>query len=273
MSGTQVNPANSPKVNIRLSSLETITQKEYNLKAWFGDSKVVDAQGRPLVVYHGTSADITTFKNENLGTATGAKSAQQGHFFVADPGVAVSYAHHAATGAKVQQAMAKADALEIKAQLTSKQADWDAVDKAVEEHEALEGEVAVERLRGQNVLPVYLAIRNPMTYDANGQAFTDISDEINKVLQDAKRAGHDGVILRNLDDDPGFNGRVADHFVVFEPTQIKSAIGNSGLYLRDSSSLTDHGAVLTLANAGAAKSHIDGVLSCELRSKVKKVKP
>lgn len=30
-------------------------------KAWFGDSKVVDEQGKPLVVYHGTNADFTAF--------------------------------------------------------------------------------------------------------------------------------------------------------------------------------------------------------------------
>ena len=34
-------------------------------KAWFGDSKVVDAQGKPLVVYHGTGTkDITVFNRE-----------------------------------------------------------------------------------------------------------------------------------------------------------------------------------------------------------------
>ena len=33
-------------------------------KKWFGDSKVVDAQGRPLVVYHGTDApEFTVFRN------------------------------------------------------------------------------------------------------------------------------------------------------------------------------------------------------------------
>jgi len=30
-------------------------------KQWFGDSKVVDADGKPLVVYHGTTADFTRF--------------------------------------------------------------------------------------------------------------------------------------------------------------------------------------------------------------------
>lgn len=36
-------------------------------KKWFGASKVVDAQGRPLVVYHGTNADIDTFDKEKVG--------------------------------------------------------------------------------------------------------------------------------------------------------------------------------------------------------------
>jgi tRNA G10 N-methylase Trm11 len=31
-------------------------------KRWFGDSKVVDAQGKPLVVYHGTNKDIAKFE-------------------------------------------------------------------------------------------------------------------------------------------------------------------------------------------------------------------
>lgn len=34
-------------------------------KRWFGDSKVVDAEGKPLVVYHGTGADISAFDFEN----------------------------------------------------------------------------------------------------------------------------------------------------------------------------------------------------------------
>lgn len=32
-----------------------------NFRRWFGESKVVDEDGRPLVVYHGTTADFTSF--------------------------------------------------------------------------------------------------------------------------------------------------------------------------------------------------------------------
>lgn len=37
-------------------------------KKWFGASKVVDARGHPLVVYHGTNADIDAFDKEKVGT-------------------------------------------------------------------------------------------------------------------------------------------------------------------------------------------------------------
>jgi hypothetical protein len=33
-----------------------------NFWKWFGDSEIVDNKGRPLVMYHGTSNDFSTFK-------------------------------------------------------------------------------------------------------------------------------------------------------------------------------------------------------------------
>ena len=37
-----------------------------NFYKWFGDSKVIDEQGRPLVVYHGTNAEFDTFKGTKI---------------------------------------------------------------------------------------------------------------------------------------------------------------------------------------------------------------
>ena len=39
-------------------------------KKWFGDSKVVDENGKPLVVYHGTNAEFDTFDKNKIGSAT-----------------------------------------------------------------------------------------------------------------------------------------------------------------------------------------------------------
>jgi len=52
-------------------------------KAWFGDSKVVDADGKPLVVYHGTTADFNKFDPAKRGSVTGVADAKEGFFFAA----------------------------------------------------------------------------------------------------------------------------------------------------------------------------------------------
>jgi len=44
-------------------------QTAENFVKWFGDSKVVDADGNPLTVYHGTDAEFTEFKIGDNGTA------------------------------------------------------------------------------------------------------------------------------------------------------------------------------------------------------------
>jgi hypothetical protein len=41
-------------------------------KSWFGDSKVVDENGEPLIVYHATNADFTEF-DTNLGSGVAGK--------------------------------------------------------------------------------------------------------------------------------------------------------------------------------------------------------
>ena len=54
---------------------------------WFGDSKVVDENGRPLVVYHGTSADISVFDTEKGDTENG----EMGTFFTTSKDFANEY--------------------------------------------------------------------------------------------------------------------------------------------------------------------------------------
>lgn len=60
---------------------------------WFGDSAVVDSQGRPLVVYHGTNGDISTF---DLARAEESQAGQisgvPGFYFGISPDTADRYA-------------------------------------------------------------------------------------------------------------------------------------------------------------------------------------
>lgn len=65
---------------------------------WFGNSKVVDKDGQPLVVYHGTANSFAEFSSKLLGGATGAPSAKLGFFFAGSPITANKYARNAEKG-------------------------------------------------------------------------------------------------------------------------------------------------------------------------------
>ncbi len=54
-------------------------------KAWFGDSKVVDGDGKPLVVYHGTDKDFESFRKRDTGKET------NGLWFTTDKEMASSF--------------------------------------------------------------------------------------------------------------------------------------------------------------------------------------
>ena len=46
---------------------------------WFGESKVVDAQGKPLVVYHGTFSDFSKFSDRKLGENTDGNASSESY--------------------------------------------------------------------------------------------------------------------------------------------------------------------------------------------------
>lgn len=129
-------------------------------KRWFGDSKVVDENGEPLVVYHGAKWDIEdgVFRMEKGMLGTGA-------YFTSDPKEADFYTSNAAW---------RTDA---------------------------------------NIVPAFVTIKNP--YYAK--------DKWDKGALKAKENGYDGVILLKAD------GTV-EWAIPFDPTQIKSAIGNNGQF-------------------------------------------
>lgn len=69
-----------PKVP-SFSGSKDITKTEA-FKKWFGNSKVVDENGKPLVVYHGTDSDFNTFHTEGINNLA---------FFTDNPEVAKDY--------------------------------------------------------------------------------------------------------------------------------------------------------------------------------------
>lgn len=53
-------------------------------KSWFGDSKITNRDGKPLTMYHGTSADFTAFDTTRSGQSTTHPTATLGFFFTND---------------------------------------------------------------------------------------------------------------------------------------------------------------------------------------------
>lgn len=72
-----VNGKERPTTNSNGQPIAATEEAVRNFWEWFGDSKVVDEQGRPLVVYHGTTASFDVFDP--------ARSKTTGVFFSAKP--------------------------------------------------------------------------------------------------------------------------------------------------------------------------------------------
>jgi hypothetical protein len=179
-----------------------------NFRRWFGDSKVVDEKGEPLVVYHGTGADIDAFRG-------------RGRFYFAEkPEYAASFAG-----------------------------------KYFDEY------------KRPNIMPVYLSVQKPLDLTALGGDFVSTNDLVAalekagaiKTAQAVKdrqfekygrkqgvnvwELWHESPIREAVKDD-GFDGVIQIEqaakdessmhesrvVMVFNPTQIKSAIGNNGDY-------------------------------------------
>lgn len=115
-------------------------------KSWFGDSKVVDEQGRPLVVYHGSTHDFAAFKprktnpGNDFGRGIYATSSQED-----------ASSNYAGEGPDLT------DRITRRAEQIASDNDWEYDDpRAVEK--------ARKELSGgaPNVMPLYLRIENPL---------------------------------------------------------------------------------------------------------------
>jgi hypothetical protein len=141
-------------------------------KKWFGDSKVVDENGDPLVVYHGTLSSFDTFDKAAVGKNYGKFA--RGLHFTSEQKRANFYAFM---------------------------------------YPEFYGKYS------PNIVPAYLSMKNPLVIDSGEESPIAYLDE-NPVAEELL-AGRDGIIV---------NGNGEQHFVVFEPEQIKSAVGNRGTF-------------------------------------------
>ena len=180
----------------KLARMVSPEESAANFKRWFGDSKVLDEAGKPLVVYHGTRGDFDAF-DPSLSGSKSKTGAPEGSFFFSDkPDVASSYTV------------------------------------------SYQGDFGQTLYPGANVVPANIAIKKPLRVNAKGDNWRDIQYkgeflDINEIVERAKESGkYDGVIVKNVRDKGVGNveSKTSTTIVPFDPTQIKSAIGNRGTW-------------------------------------------
>lgn len=165
-------------------------------KRWFAGSRVVDAAGQPLVVYHGTDKSFTVFK---------ANGALQAAYFSNREDLARSYANERARRSGAEEATLSVY-LQISNPLVidANGSQWDDISIGGIENNSK----AVKDLEKRGVSSI----------------------TTNRAAEIAEKYGFDGVVINNVVDGYGYNKGApkGSIYVAFRPEQIKSAIGNNG---------------------------------------------
>ena len=183
-----------------------------NFWNWFGDSKVVDEQGRPLVVYHGTNAEFDTFDISFTGATTKNQGIfGKGFYFTNDLGIAKLYSTYGR----------RTDGKTLSVYLSIKNPFyWYELENKKSADIAKSLGFPKSRILGDRLLPILSA------------------KQIEIFTKNLKNAGYDGVIFSYKEKQT----RTQREYVVFEPNQIKS-IDNRGTFSADTGNIYKQGRV------------------------------
>lgn len=225
----EVDGVSRPTTN---SNGQRIAQTEEGLRnfwRWFGDSKVVGSGDVAQKAYEDAKAKVD-FDNERLSKLPAAHPLRKVIEKSADKHVSDLAAAEKALSASAPPQVAYHGGgpnIESFRRSSGGRAIWAA--------ESIVANTYAGQNTGATVYPVYLEISNPMVFDASGATWQDLSFEGERVSTDdladiAEQRGFDGLVINNIRDEDTDSGgdTPATHYAVFNPTQIKSAIGNSG---------------------------------------------
>jgi hypothetical protein len=173
--------------------MKPVDTESPEFKEWFGDSKVVDEDGNPLVLYHGTDVDFSAFEKEKINSRF---KYSFGFHFTTRPEESNMYA-----GVYFPDGHPRRNP-------------------------------DPDRAKNSRNMPVHIQAKNPLIIEtehiaASMEADLNRADIIEKIVK-SRRDGnpYDSVIIKRVKED-GYDGW---NVVVFEPTQIKSAISNTGAF-------------------------------------------
>lgn len=206
---------NGQAVQVDLSRKQTDTPE---FKKWFGDSKVVDADGKPLVLYHGTKGDFTKFGK----TRTGVGSTMFGTYEVERHGIFVTPSAELANDFATQGERNKQTGANVMPLYASIQNPLDMTQGYTDSIFN-----AVEKWGDAKDLNGYRIARNLGDNWGDWMLFDeDTGQDPGFLINMLKELGYDGV--KFYEPKVAGEGASGDTFVAFDPEQIKSAIGNNG---------------------------------------------
>ena len=160
-------------------------------------SKVVDTNGEPMVVYHGTPNQFNTFNRELIGSSTDRGIWGRGFYFTSNKAEAERYTKRGDATGEVKEVF-----LNIRKPLAIKAEQGDA------------GKEYIQSLYRKHVTDEIF--EDPRTTDAK------LAEATQKVTDELVDNGYDGVVVTYKDG--------TQEYVVFNPNQIKSATDNTGEY-------------------------------------------
>ena len=266
--GTFMKAPNGKPTNLTERQWLQVRTKAF--KDWFGDwendptnaSKIVDKNGEPLVVYHGSPSknirvfDASKAERKAVGSQYSELSDQM-NFFVSDKDVGDVYSETQETEkGKLIPAIGKNYAvfLNIKNPKTIdfEGKNWNGAAYEAEFYDAVFKEwVPLQPTSGQRYFSskgqIYKAYRDTLGEFGKNKAIEEGDIRIketslntkstNEEAEIALKEGYDGIIIKNVAEVGGGSeegNHVADDYVTFNtPNQIKSATDNIGTFLRE----------------------------------------
>jgi hypothetical protein len=186
-------------VNANNQPIAQTPEATKNFWNWFGASKVADAEGKPVVMYHGTDADFDTFDPNAIRTEGRRTAVDSGISLSFDPAFASKYASK--ENGKVVPVYVNAEHI------------WTNNEQGIED-----AKIAYED-RYNEPTPDYILEKVKEGHWSGLEGFL-------KQLRDY--GGYDGIAI---------NEAGKQNLIVFDSAQVKSAVGNKGTFNPEESSI------------------------------------
>lgn len=173
-----------------------------------------------IAAWHGTNQAFDRFDPGKMGLANPNDASRAALFLALREETAWAYADSAARKLIPDQAAheTRVAALLERAERASRRGDHDLSERLYLEAEEAETRALQAEPAGARVLLCEVTLENPLEVDGGSRA---VVTNLGGVLETARAAGHDGVIIRGIADTPAEAFEPDDHVAVFAPDRVR----------------------------------------------------